>query len=384
MPDDSFVGKLDDVSVAEMLQNLHLNQASGVLDLQRDRDQRRIFFMGGEVKSAMSNILGHKMGQFLVNRGAITGQQLDTALRDVAHGSRLGQKLVNLGFITAEQLNGGLQDLVGSIVTEAMGWFTGLYRLTLKAAPVPQDITLNISTASLIFQGTLSYTPPEAVRTRLPLHLALRPTAHLRQFYAQLKINPHQAFLLTQASGALTAEQILAAAPGNPDENLVTLYAFVAAGLLSAGPEEPPLPVKAFFERFQDRATGIVAKPGAAPKKRRKIKWVKPKSIQVDLSEEDIRKIRDKILRVYSSLKGLSHYDLLECPLRATQKEIHYAFLALCQFYDPEVAGVDPRFADMKGQMETIYDQMEEAYLTLVEVKHRAEYDRQLVRRGLA
>jgi len=382
MPDDAFVGKLDDVSVAEILQNLHFNKSSGMLDLQRDKDQRRIFFMGGEVKSAMSNVMGHKMGQFLVNQGAISGQQLDTAIRDVSHGSRLGQKLVNLGFVTAEQLNAALQDLVCSIITEAMGWFQGLYRLTLKEAPVPQDITLAISTASLIFQGTLKYTPPSAVRTRLPLHLPLKPTANLRQFYAELQINPHQAFLLTQASGALTAEQLLATAPGNPDENMVALYAFVAAGLLTAGPEEAPLPVKAFFERFQDRATGTVPRPGGT-KKRRKIKWVKVKPIQAELSPEDVKKIREKIQKVYASLRGMTHYDLLECPLRATQKEIHYSFLALCQFYDPEVAGVDTRFADLAGAMEAIYDQMEEAYLTLVEVKNRVEYDRQLARRGL-
>jgi hypothetical protein len=383
MPDDVFVGKLDDVSVAEILQNLHLNRASGMLDLQRDRDQRRVFFLGGEVKSAMSNVMGHKMGQYLISQGIISGQQLDAAIRDVAHGSRLGQKLVNLGFVTGERLNAALQDLVCSIVTEAMGWFQGMYRVTLKDAPVPQDITLNISTASLIFKGTLKYTPPAAVRARLPLHLPLRPTARLKQYYAELQINPHQAFLLTQASGALTAEQILAAAPGNPEENMVTLYAFVAAGLLSAGPEEPPLPVKAFFEGFQDRATGTIRKPGAASKKKRKIKWVKPKAIQAELGPEDVKKIREKILRTYQSLASMSYYDILDCPQKATQKEIHYAFMALAQFYDPEGAGVDPRFADLADKMEAIYDRMEEAYLCLVEVKNRQEYDRTLVRRGL-
>jgi len=290
--------------------------------------------------------------------------------------------VVNMGFVTAERLNTALQDLVCSIITEAMGWFQGLYRVTLKEAPVPQDITLAISTASLIFQGTMKYTPPMAVRTRLPLHLPLRPTPNLRQFYAELQINPHQAFLLTQASGALTAEQILAAAPGNPDENMVALYAFVAAGLLAAGLEEPPLTVKAFFERYQDRATGTVPRPGGA-KKRRKIKWVKAKPIQAELSPEDVKKIREKIKNVYASLSTMSHYDLLECPVRTTQKEIHYAFLSLCQFYDPEVAGVDPRFTDLVGHMEAIYERMEEAYLALVEVKNRAEYDRQLARRGL-
>jgi len=96
------------------------------------------FLHGGRGQIRHEQRHGTQDGAVPGQSGAISGQQLDTAIRDVSHGSRLGQKLVNLGFVTAEQLNAALQDLVCSIITEAMGWFQGLYRLTLKEAPSPR------------------------------------------------------------------------------------------------------------------------------------------------------------------------------------------------------------------------------------------------------
>jgi len=382
MSSASYIGKLDDASLAEVLQNLYLNRTSGILDLQKDKDQRRIFILNGEVRSAMSNVVGHKIGQFLLTRGTITAAQLEAALKDVSHGNRLGQKLVHLGHLSAQELDAALKDLVRTIIQEAMGWYSGLFRLSLKDSPVPQDITLEISTAALIFQGTVAYASPSFVQTRLPLHAVLKPSANIKEYFRQLALTPHQTYLLSQANGRLTVDQILSPAPGNVEENLVILYAFMVAGLLSAGGEEKPLSTKEFFERFQDRATGSM-EPKAAPKKRRRIKWIRPKIIQAELSPEDIQKIRSKIKRTFENLAQLSHYDILDCPFRATQKEIHYAFMALCTFYDPDIADEQKAFSDLKGQMEAIYDRMEEAYLALVDVKKRAEYDRRWSRRGL-
>jgi len=374
-----YVGKLDDVSVAEILLNLHFNRASGILDLQRDKEQRRIFLADGEVKTAMGNQAGHKLGQFLLARGRINAEALEAALHDVLHGNRLGQKLVNMGRMSPEQLDEALRDLVCTIIQETMGWYTGMFRFTFKDFPVPHDIELRFSTVSLIFQGTLAYASPAFVRTRLPLHAVLKPAPDIQDTFRNLTCTPSQTYLLTQVNGARTMDDILASAPGNPDENLVVLYAFTTAGLLIAREEEKPLPAAEFFGRFQDRATGAIAKH-AGPKKRRRIKWIHPKIAQAHLSADDVKKIRNKIQKTYGGLQRLSYYEIMDCPPRATQREIHYSFMALCLYYDPDIADTQPEFSDLKGMMEAIFDRMEEAYLTLIDVRKRADYDRQWAR----
>jgi hypothetical protein len=374
-----YIGKLDDVSVAEILRNLHGNRASGILDLQRDKEQRRIYLADGEVKTAMGNQSGHKLGQFLLAQGRIDAEALEAAVRDVMHGNRLGQKLVNMGKMSTDQLDEALRDLVRTIIQEAMGWFSGLFRFTFKDSPVPYDIALRMSTVSLIFQGTLSYASPTFVQTRLPLHAVLKPSPNIQDVFRDLSCTPYQTYLLTQVNGSRSVDDILSSASGNPDENLVILYAFTAAGLLTTGEQDKQLPAVEFFGRFQDRATGALAKPSGT-KKRRRIKWIRPKVAQAALSADDVRKIRDKIQRTYSGLQRISYYEIMDCPPRATQREIHYAFMALCLYYDPDIADAMPEFTDLKGMMEAIYDRMEEAYLTLVDVRKRADYDRQWAR----
>jgi len=370
-----YIGKLDDVSVAEVLRNLHFNRASGILDLQKDKEQRRIFLADGEVKTAMGNQAGHKLGQFLLAQGRINADALEAAVRDVRHGTRLGQKLVNMGSMSPEQLDEAMRELVRTIIQEAMGWFTGLFRFTFKDFPVPHDIALRFSTVSLIFQGTLAYASPSFVQTRLPLHAVLKPAPNIQDIFRDLPCTPYQTYLLTQVNGNRTVDDILASASGNPDENLVILYAFIAAGLLAAAGEDKPLPAAEFFGRFQDRATGEIARK-AGPKKRRRIKWIHPKIAQAELSADDVKKIRNKIQKTYDRLQKISYYEIMDCPPRATQREIHYAFMALCLYYDPEIADTKKEFSDLKGMMEAIYDRMEEAYLTLIDVKKRADYDR--------
>jgi hypothetical protein len=229
--------------------------------------------MGGEIRAAMSTAIGHMMGQYLVNRGLITGDQLETALEDTGHDSRLGRKLVRLGFISTELLNSALHDLVYSITVEALAWERGLFRLTLAPNPVPAEFALPIPTAWLLFQGIWMHTLPETAAARLPAGLTLRPSPLLRQHSAELQISPTQAYLLSLTLGGATVERILASMPGDRGEILRDLHAFHAAGLLCAEPILPAPTVEEFFSRLETRAVGQ-----APPPKKKVLRPKVPKS----------------------------------------------------------------------------------------------------------
>ena len=277
MPDDAFVGRLDDVSVAEILRTLHFNGTSGILDLQRNADQCRIFVMDGEVRAAMSTEAGHMMGQYLVNRGLVTGDQVETALQDTETGSRLGRTLVHLGFISVELLNSALHDLVYSITIESLAWDRGRFRFTLAPNPVPQEFALPIPTAWLLFQGLWMHTSPETAASRLPDGRSLRPTPLLRKHSAELQISPTQAYLLSLTLGGATVERILAAIPGDRGEILRDLHAFYAAGLLGAEGDAPVPSTAEFFGRYRQKAAGGAP---AKPKKRLRPKGPIPRALR--------------------------------------------------------------------------------------------------------
>lgn len=381
MIEKTYVGKLDDVSVLELLENLYQNKASGILDLQKERDQRRFFILSGDVCGAMSNSVAHKMGQFLLSKGYIDNNQLQIALKDLTHGSRIGQKLVNLGFIGKDLFDKSLKELIENIIFESLGWFTGLYRFATKESPIPQDIIIRIPMHNIFFKGVMSYVSYQFAQARIPFHAILKPVSNLSFLSQDLALKPDYVFILGKCDGKNKVEDILNFAKGKEEETLKFLYACKVSGLILSSEEEKFESIDNFLNKYQERATGTI--PTAGPKKKyRKIKWLKPKLPEAKLSDEDIQKIREKIRQTYNKLSRISFYDLLECPLKATQKEIHYAFLALCQFYHPDIAEKEPAFSDLKQQMEAIYEKMEEAYLVLVDVKTRADYDRKLYRSG--
>jgi hypothetical protein len=379
MIEKTYVGKLDDVSVLEILENLYQNKASGILDLQKEREQRRFFILSGDVCGAMSNSVAHKIGQYLLSKGIINNNQLQIALKDITHGTRLGQKLINLGFVDKNTFEKALGELMENIVFESLGWFTGLYRFTTKESPIPQDIIFRIPMPLIFFKGAFSYISSQFAQMRLPYHAILKPSPNISQLIQNLNLTPEQVFILGKCDGRNKVEEILNFASGKEEEILKFLYACKVSGLVLSSEEEKAEPLESFLGKYQDRATGTIP-TGAPKKKRRKIKWLKPKLPEAKLSSEDVQKIREKIRKTYNNLSRMSYYELLECPMKATQKEIHYAFLALCQFYHPEIAEKEPAFSDLKPLMEAIYDKMEEAYLVLVDVKTRADYDRRLYR----
>lgn len=379
MIEKTYVGKLDDVSVLELLENFYYNKASGVLDLQKEREQRRIFVLSGEVCGAMSNNVSHKIGQFLLSRGLIDEKKLQIALKDITHGSRIGQKLINLGFISKEDFENSLKQLLENIILEALGWFNGLFRFTTKQSPIPQDIITHISMHSIFFKGVMNYVSYQFAQMRLPIHAVLRTSPSVSLLSKEMPFSPDQVFLLSKCDGKNKVEDILNLSKGKEEETLKFLYACKVSGLIISSEEEKVEPLDSFLGKYQERATGAI--PTGAPKKKyRKIKWLKPKLPEAKLSDEDIQKIREKIRNTYNRLSRINYYELLECPMKATQKEIHYAFLSLCQFYHPDIADKEPAFSDLKPQMEAIYEKMEEAYLVLVDVKTRAEYDRKIYR----
>lgn len=379
MIEKTYVGKLDDVSVLEILENFYLNKATGIMDLQKEREQRRIFLVSGEVCGAMSNNVSHKIGQFLISKGLIDDKKLQIALKDISHGSRIGQKLINLGFIDKENFDKSLKELLENIILEALGWFTGLFRFTTKDSPMPQDIMTKISMHSIFFKGVMNYVSYQFAQMRLPFHAILRASSQISTLTQSISFTPEQVFLLSKCDGKNKVEDILNLSGGKEEETLKFLYACKVSGLIKSSEEEKVEPLDSFLNKYQERATGTI--PAAGPKRKfRKIKWLKPKLPEAKLSDEDIQKIRDKIRQTYNKLSRINYYELLECPMKATQKEIHYAFLSLCQFYHPDIADKEPAFSDLKPQMEAIYEKMEEAYLVLVDVKTRAEYDRRVYR----
>jgi hypothetical protein len=136
-------GSLKDVSVADVMQFIHLGRRTGTLLLTRGAQRAMIGFHGGRLVSAQAPRTP-KLGDLLVSSGLLDRVTLEDAVRtqDLERERRsLGQLLVASGAIDAEGLRRVIAQQIEQAVSEVMIW-DGSFEFAIDDLRPIDDIAL--------------------------------------------------------------------------------------------------------------------------------------------------------------------------------------------------------------------------------------------------
>lgn len=139
-------GSLKDVSVADVMQFIHLGRRTGTLLLARASQRAMIGFHGGRLVSAQAPHTP-KLGDLLVSFNLIDRPALDDAVqRQGKEGPELrrslGQMLLSSGAIDAEGLRQVIAQQIEQAVSEVMVWDTGTFEFAIDDLRPIDDIAL--------------------------------------------------------------------------------------------------------------------------------------------------------------------------------------------------------------------------------------------------
>ncbi len=138
-------GSLQDVSVADVMQFIHLGRRTGTLDLWRGRDRAMIGFHLGRLVSAQTPKTP-KIGDLLVSSGLISRIDLDEAIRKqrAAGPERrsLGQQLIESGALSPESLRDVIARQIEQGVGEVLLWETGTFDFAIDDLRPIDDIAI--------------------------------------------------------------------------------------------------------------------------------------------------------------------------------------------------------------------------------------------------
>lgn len=129
---------------------------------------RSIFFDAGQVVSAQSNVEGERLGEVLYNYGALTEEQVKTAMSAVTSEVRFGEAAVKLGYLTREKLFAIMTKQAEEIfynlllVGDGMFYFLDGY----DEARLPSHLHLPIS--NLLMEGVRRMDETKYFRDRIP------------------------------------------------------------------------------------------------------------------------------------------------------------------------------------------------------------------------
>ena len=137
-------GSLKDVSVADVMQFIHLGRRTGTLLLNRGLQKAMIGFHLGRLVSAQAPQTP-KLGDLLVSSGMIDRGILDRAImaqRDALEHRSLGQILVTSGSIDPEGLRQMIAQQIEQAVSEVMIWDSGTFDFAIDDLRPIDDIAL--------------------------------------------------------------------------------------------------------------------------------------------------------------------------------------------------------------------------------------------------
>jgi hypothetical protein len=137
-------GSLKDVSVADVMQFIHLGRRTGTLLLSRGGERSMIGFHGGRLVSAQAPHTP-KLGDLLISSGMIDGGVLAAAIRsqnEELERRSLGQILVSSGSIDAQGLRQMIAEQIEQAVSEVMVWETGTFEFAIDDLRPIDDIAL--------------------------------------------------------------------------------------------------------------------------------------------------------------------------------------------------------------------------------------------------
>jgi DNA-binding NarL/FixJ family response regulator len=140
----SLSGNLEDVSVADAVQFIHLGTRSGTLTLKNGDQQGGIVFHKGRIVNAWAPG-AKRLGDLLVEAGAIAHDTLHEALarqeRETPRRS-LGQVLVAMQAVDPETLYRAVEQQIERVVYELVTWSKGTFHFALDDVKPIDDIAL--------------------------------------------------------------------------------------------------------------------------------------------------------------------------------------------------------------------------------------------------
>lgn len=140
----SISGNLEDVSVGEVMQFIHLGRRTGTLTLSSGDVRAEVGFHRGRIVSAWSPS-SKRLGDLLLTKGLLTRDALAQALRaqqDEQPRRSVGQILVAQKAVSQDAMRRAVEEQIEQTVYELVTWTRGTFRFALDDLRPVDDIAM--------------------------------------------------------------------------------------------------------------------------------------------------------------------------------------------------------------------------------------------------
>jgi curved DNA-binding protein CbpA len=346
-------GHVRDFRLADTLIGLQKSQITGFLNFEIDDIVKTIYLKKGDMIFASSNEGKERIGERLARDGKLSPEKLHLALTEERKTQeRLGKILVRLGYITPKELWHAVRHQVEDTILSLFILENG--RLVLDETPLPAEetITLKLSAANLIYNGTKRINNFNRIRNELPpMDSILSFSSDPYYLYQELTLDHTGKKVISYIDNKSSIRDIIALTQLDGVGVLKTIYALLSSRVLI----------------IRDKSTpGEDAPVGAGE----------------EILSQNKEKKRDPGLKkeiedIYQRLDNIGYYGVLGLEFFSPISEIKRAFYKTVKKFHPDIHfSLDDD--SVKNKLSHIFSCINEAYRTLSDPQKKREYDKSL------
>jgi serine/threonine protein kinase len=228
-------GNLCNDDLLNIIDSLSTSRKEGVLSLTHEDHSIRIFFKNGNIVFASSNNEKDRLGQILVRAGKVKPADLEMALQMMERtGLHLGTTLVEMGLLEQGELATYARRRVTSIIQSSMGWSEGEYVFEEQEVSSSRVETITLMTSDVLVENDQNGGDgsEEILAVLGDLNNVLRQPKNPLTPYDDGSLSSSLEWILYQANGVSTINEIVAHSPMERAKTLQSIFALVSAGLL--------------------------------------------------------------------------------------------------------------------------------------------------------
>jgi curved DNA-binding protein CbpA len=318
----------------DALTDLHKNQKSGVLRIERASAKKQLVLHKGLVAFAESNLREEHLVQIMIKMDLLSGAKVSEIASLMKSGKTVEEAILTASGIEALDVEKGRREQAVGILASLLSWDGGklhfysgetLIRCYLRLdLPIPELLVLSARRA--VSEHWIP-TPPGFLQGTYTL---AKDVAENARYYPLNNLESFALSLLAEPTRLSDLSLILPASEVKPEELLLRLSAL---GL------------------------------------------IEPFSPEGSVSTRDSNPLVQSIEDMHVRFESASLYEVLSIPATASQEAIQTAYYGLAKQYHPDRFQSNEYPSDFRSKAQRVFARINEAYITLKNPNSRAAYD---------
>ncbi|HJQ32200.1 MAG TPA: DUF4388 domain-containing protein [Pyrinomonadaceae bacterium] len=362
-------GRLTDQPLVELIQEISDASGSGALRLARQQARAVIYFDGGRVVAALSNLRPLRLVEFVRRSGAVEEARLSGLVREGMSDEQAGLVLMRSGLLDEATLARLNERRTHAVLREVLRWAEGEWSFDPRVRLAGERHGAGVDASALLVESARAL-PPDFAASRVADDELLRPVAGaVENLGGGVQLLPAEAFVLSRVYEPMRLSDVLMLG-GLPEEETRRAVYVLALGRLLERPESARALSPEVLKQAAKRPAPEAATTPAQTEPAQPATPERP----APEPEADTRGTVEELLE---RATGETHYEVLGVRRSATPDEIKRTYYAHARRLHPDRFRRDAD-AETQQRIDAAFARIARAYDTLKDASLRAAYDLKL------